>query len=184
MMFRVFRGICPVAAVEPIAKTKNRYLCNFFAITDSSLLLKARKQPFLLHFRAAIRVLAPRDNPQSQKSCNPSRFFVSGFLGSPNQCWSVAGPIRDGGSARYGVGVLPERHVKCCPGAAGVLLGCGIVMWLRCGVAKLGWRCGLGRLPAYRAASLLSRKISNATLLKLVFRYNGRRGFVEDQASD
>ena len=69
-------------------------------------------------------------------------------------------PIRDGGSARYGAG------------------------WTRYGVAKLGWRGVLGYLPAYRVASLLSRKISNATLLKLVFRYNGRRGFVEDQASD
>lgn len=161
MIFRAFfTESAPLRRLSPLRKQKNRYLCNFFAITDSSLLLKARKQPFLPHFRAAIRVLAPRDNPQSQKSCNPSRFFVSGFLGSPNQCWSVAGPIRDGGSARYGAG------------------------WTRYGVAKLGWRGVLGYLPAYRVASLLSRKISNATLLKLVFRYNGRRGFVEDQASD
>ena len=29
---------------------------------------------------------------------------------------------------------------------------------------------------------ILSLKISNATLLKLVFRYNGRREFVEEQA--
>lgn len=187
-----FAESAPLRRLGPLQKQKTRYLCNFFAITDSSLLLQARKQPFLLHFRAAIRVLAPRDNPQSQKSCNPSRLFVSGFLGGgPEPVLERYRPDTGRGCARcgagwtrYSVGVLSERRAMCCPGAAGVLLGCGIVMWPRCGVTKHGWRCGLGRLPAYRAASLLSRKISNATLLKLVFRYNGRRGFVEDQASD
>lgn len=41
---------------------------------------------------------------------------------------------------------------------------------------------GFGRLLVYRVVLLLSLKISNATLLKLVFRYNGRREFVEEQA--
>ena len=81
MIFRAFfAGSAPLRRLSPLQKQKTRYLCNFFAITDSSLLLQTRKQPFLLHFRAAIRVLAPRDNPQSQKSCNPSRFFVFELL--------------------------------------------------------------------------------------------------------
>ena len=162
MIFRAFfAGSAPLRRLSPLQKQKTRYLCNFFAITDSSLLLQTRKQPFLLHFRAAIRVLAPRDNPQSQKSCNPSWFFVSGFLGGgPEPVLERYRPDTGRGCARYGAG------------------------WIRYGVAKRGWRGVLGCLPAYRAASLLSRKISNATLLKLVFRYNGRRGFVEDQASD
>lgn len=62
------------------------------------------------------------------------------------------------------------------------LFGRGIVMWPERGVAKHGRCRGFGRLLVYRVVLLLSLKISNATLLKLVFRYNGRRGFVEEQA--
>ena len=81
---------------------------------------------------------------------------------------------------------------------AKVLPGCGIVMWPHCrarelfgrgivmrperGVAKHGRCRGFGRLSVYRVVLLLSLKISNAALLKLVFRYNGRREFVEEQA--
>lgn len=36
--------------------------------------------PFLLCFGVEIHVLAPRDNPKSQKSCNPNRFFVFELL--------------------------------------------------------------------------------------------------------
>lgn len=57
---------------------------------------------------------------------------------------------------------------------AKVLPGCDIVMLPHCR--------GFGRLLVYRVVLLLSLKISNATLLKLVFRYNGRREFVEEQA--
>ncbi len=65
---------------------------------------------------------------------------------------------------------------------ANVLPGCDIVMWPERGVAKHGRSRGFGRLPVYRVVLLLSLKISNAALLKLVFRYNGRREFVEEQA--
>ena len=62
------------------------------------------------------------------------------------------------------------------------LFGRGVVMWPERGVAKHGRRLGFGRLLVYRVVLLLSLKISNAALLKLVFRYNGRREFVEEQA--
>lgn len=60
---------------------------------------------------------------------------------------------------------------------AKVLPRCGIVMLPHCRAREL-----FGRLLVYRVVLLLSLKISNATLLKLVFRYNGRREFVEEQA--
>ena len=161
MIFRVFRGICPVAAVAPIAKIKNSVSLQLFC--DYGL-LSAPPGPKTAVF-AAFWGCDPRFGATRQSAIAKKLqsepifcFWVPGE--APKQCWSVAGPIRDGGCARYGAG------------------------WTRYGVAKRGWRGVLGRLLAYRAASLLSRKISNATLLKLVFRYNGRRGFVEDQASD
>ncbi len=186
MMFRAFfAGSAPLRRLSPLQKQKTRYLCNFLRLRTPLRSSRPENGRFCCVLGLRIAFWRHATIPNRKKVAIRADFLFLGSWGeAPKQCWGVADPIRDGGCARYGVGVLPERHVRCCPGAAGVLLGCGIMMWLRCGVAKLEWRCGLGRLPAYRAASLLSRKISNATLLKLVFRYNGRRGFVEDQASD
>ena len=146
-----FAESAPLRRLSPLQKQKTRYLCNFFAITDSSLLLQARKRPFLLRFGAAIRVLAPRDNPQSQKSCNPSRFFVSGFLGRPR---NSAGALQ----ARYGTGDAldtgrggPDTALGCClsatSGAAQVrhrdvapLPRSGTV-WAWCRDVTRAWRC-------------------------------------------
>ena len=142
--------------------------------------------PFLLRFCAAIRDWGARNNCQSQKSCNSDRFFVSGFLGGPpRQCWDVMGSMRNGGGSGAGAGstrcsarVLLGRGAWVLSGyRAKVLSGCGIVMLPHCRAREL-----FGRLLVYRVVLLLSLKISNATLLKLVFRYNGRRGFVEEQA--
>ena len=76
-----------------------------------------------------------------------------------------------------GCGIVMLPHCR-----ARELFGRGVVMWPERGVAKHGRSRGFGRLPVYRVVLLLSLKISNATLLKLVFRYNGRREFVEEQA--
>ena len=163
--------------------------------------------PFLLRFCAAIRDWGARNNCQSQKSCNSDRFFVSGLLGGPpRQCWVVVGPMRSGGGSGAGAGstrcsarvllgrgawVLSGYRAKVLPGCGivmlprcrvGELFGRGVVILPGCGVAKYGRCCGFGRLLVYRVVSLLSLKISNAALLKLVFRYNGRREFVEEQA--
>lgn len=103
------------------------------------------------------------------------------------------------GSTRCSARVLLSRGAWVLSGCrAKVLPGCDIVMLPHCrarelfgrgimmrserGVAKHGRCRGFGRLLVYRVVLLLSLKISNATLLKLVFRYNGRRGFVEEQA--
>ena len=163
--------------------------------------------PFLLRFCAAIRDWGARNNCQSQKSCNSDRFFVSGFLGGPPEavlgCYGLdaeRGWIWRGvGLTRCSARVLLGRGAWVLSGyRAKVLSGCGIVMLPHCrarelfgrgvvmrserGVAKHGRCRGFGRLLVYRVVLLLSLKISNATLLKLVFRYNGRRGFVEEQA--
>ena len=90
-----------------------------------------------------------------------------------------------------GAWVLSGYRAKVLPGCGIVMLphcrarelfGRGVVMWPERGVAKHGRSRGFGRLPVYRVVLLLSLKISNATLLKLVFRYNERREFVEEQA--
>lgn len=134
-------------------------------------------------------------------------FLVSGLLGGPpRQCWVVVGPMRSGGwiwrgagltrcSARVllgrGAWVLSGYRAKVLPGCDIVMLphcrarelfGRGIMMWPERGVAKHGRCRGFGRLLVYRVVLLLSLKISNATLLKLVFRYNERREFAEEQA--
>lgn len=75
----------------------------------------------------------------------------------------------------YGIVMLPYCRAR-------ELFGRGVVMWPERGVAKHRRCRGFGRLLVYRVVLLHSPKISNATLLKSVFRYNGRRGFVEDQA--
>lgn len=75
----------------------------------------------------------------------------------------------------YGIVMLPHCRAR-------ELFGRGIVMRPERGVAKHGRCRGFGRLPVYRVVLPHSPKISNATLLKFDFRYNGRRGFVEDQA--
>ena len=163
--------------------------------------------PFLLRFCAAIRDWGARNNCQSQKSCNSDRFFVSGLLGGPPEAvlgrcgpdaergwiWRGAGLTRCSARVLLGRGawVLSGYRAKVLPGCGivmlprcrvGELFGRGVVILPGCGVAKYGRCCGFGRLLVYRVVSLLSLKISNATLLKLVFRYNGRRGFVEEQA--
>ena len=120
--------------------------------------------------------------------------------------WVVVGPMRSGGGSGAGAGltrcsarvllgrgawvlsgyrakVLPRCGIVMLPHCrARELFGRGVVMWPERGVAKHGRCCGFGRLPVYRVVLLLSLKISNATLLKLAFRYNGRREFVEEQA--
>lgn len=90
-----------------------------------------------------------------------------------------------------GAWVLSGYRAKVLPGCGIVMLphcrarelfGRGVVMWPERGVAKHGRCRGFGRLLVYRVVLLLSLKISNATLLKLVFRYNERREFAEEQA--
>ena len=122
------------------------------------------------------------------------------------RCRVVVGLMRSGGGSGAGVGltrcsarvllsrgawVLSGYRAKVLPGCGIVMLphcrarelfGRGVVMWPERGVAKHGRCRGFGRLLVYRVVLLLSLKISNATLLKLVFRYNGRREFVEEQA--
>lgn len=107
--------------------------------------------------------------------------------------WRGAGLTRC--SARVllsrGAWVLSGYRAKVLPGCGIVMLprcrarelfGRGVVMWPERGVAKHGRCRGFGSLLVYRVVLSLSLKISNATLLKSVFRYNRRRGFVEDQA--
>ena len=122
------------------------------------------------------------------------------------RCWVVVGLMRSGGGSGAGVGltrcsarvllsrgawVLSGYRAKVLPGCGIVMLphcrarelfGRGVVMWPERGVAKHGRCRGFGRLLVYRVVLLLSLKISNATLLKLVFRYNERREFAEEQA--
>lgn len=95
------------------------------------------------------------------------------------------------GIAGRGAWVLSGYRAKVLPGCGIVMLphcrarelfGRGVVMWPERGVAKHGRCRGFGRLLVYRVVLLLSLKISNATLLKLVFRYNERREFAEEQA--
>lgn len=143
---------------------------------------------------------------KKQKSCTAGRFFVSGSWegprGSAGMLWARCGTgwiWRGAGLTRCSARVLLSRGAWVLSGyRAKVLPGCGIVMLPRCrvrelfgrgvvmlpgcGVAKHGRCRGFGRLLVYRVVLLLSLKISNATLLKLVFRYNGRREFVEEQA--
>lgn len=79
--------------------------------------------------------------------------------------------------------VLPGCDIVMLPHCrARELFGRGIMMRPERGVAKHGRCRGFGRLLVYRVVLLLSLKISNATLLKLVFRYNERREYVEEQA--
>ena len=83
----------------------------------------------------------------------------------------------------YRAKVLPRCGIVMLPHCrARELFGRGVVMWPERGVAKHGRCRGFGRLLVYRVVLLLSLKISNATLLKLVFRYNERREFAEEQA--
>lgn len=115
------------------------------------------------------------------------------FLGSwegPEAVLGCCGPdaergvdLARGRLTRCSAKVLPGCGIVTLPHCrAGELFGRGIVMRSERGVAKHGRCRGFGRLLVYRVVLLLSLKISNATLLKLVFRYNGRRGFVEEQA--
>ena len=83
----------------------------------------------------------------------------------------------------YRAKVLPRCGIVMLPHCrARELFGRGVVMWPERGVAKHGRCRGFGCLLVYRVVLLLSLKISNATLLKLVFRYNERREFAEEQA--
>ena len=107
--------------------------------------------------------------------------------------WRGAGLTRCSARVLLGRGawVLSGYRAKVLPGCDIVMLphcrarelfGRGIMMWPERGVAKHGRCRGFGRLLVYRVVLLLSLKISNATLLKLVFRYNERREFAEEQA--
>ena len=147
-VLRVFCGICPVVAVEPIAKTKNSVSLQLFC--DCGLLsvpLGPKTAVFAAFWGCESRFGATRQSLIAKK-----------LQSEPIFCFWVPG----GGPETVLGRCRPDTGRGMRPIQGGVL----------------------GRLPAYRAAALLSRKISNATLLKLVFRYNGRRGFVEDQASD
>ena len=162
--------------------------------------------PFLLRFCAAIRdwELATIANRKKVAIRTDFLFLGSweGPRGSAGMLWARCGAGVDLGGAgltRCGARVLLGRgawvlsgcRAKVLPGCDIVMLphcrarelfGRGIMVWPERGVAKHGRCRGFGRLLVYRVVLLLSLKISNATLLKLVFRYNGRRGFVEEQA--
>jgi len=160
--------------------------------------------PFLLRFCAAIRdwELAAIANRKKVAIRTDSLFLGSWEVPPPEavlgcygfdaerglnliRCRVVVGLMRSGGGSGAGAGLTRcSARVLLSRGAwvpsgyrAKVLPGCGIVMLPHCRAREL-----FGRLLVYRVVLLLSLKISNATLLKLVFRYNGRRGFVEEQA--
>ena len=88
-------AICPVAVIPslaisirwdnpPIAKTKISASLQLFCDCELSPVPAKRKRSLhtanYLHFCASIRNWEARNNCQSQKSCNLSRFFVSGLL--------------------------------------------------------------------------------------------------------
>ncbi len=148
MIFRAFSRDLPRCGDRAhCKKQKTRHRCNFFATADSSPLLKALNMPFLLRFRASICFLTPCDNPQSQKSCNPSRYFVFELLEqSRDSTGGCCGP----GVGQGGSGAGPEwaRHGRCGPGA-----GPGVVdpaqargLWTRgsTGRGRLGAMLGEG----------------------------------------
>lgn len=144
--------------------------------------------------------------PIAKKVAIRTDFLVSGLPGGPRDSagmlWARCGAgvdlARGGVDSMQRQGIARPRRLgavrvpsKVLPGCGIVMLphcrarelfGRGVVMWPEHGVAKHGRSRGFGRLPVYRAVLLLSLKISNATLLKSVFRYNGHRGFVEEQA--
>lgn len=87
--------ICPVAVIHslaisirwdnpPIAKTKISASLQLFCDCELFPVPAKRKRSLhtanYLHFCASIRNWEARNNCQSQKSCNLSRFFVSGLL--------------------------------------------------------------------------------------------------------
>ena len=75
-------GICPWRNL-PILKTKIGASLQLFCDCGlSSAIAKWKQatiQPIYLRFCISIRDWKPHNNPQSQKSCNPNRFFVSGL---------------------------------------------------------------------------------------------------------
>ena len=91
---RVFREICFVATIR-LAKTKISTFVQLFCDCGlPSVLCEAemgRCASDLPLFRASIRVLTLRDNPQSQKSCNFGRIFVFGHPDRPHA--GVAGGV-------------------------------------------------------------------------------------------
>ena len=164
--------------------------------------------PFLLRFCAAIRdwELATIANRKKVAIRTDFLFLGSweGPRGSAGMLWARCGTggvepdtvlgrcgpdaergwiWRGAGLTRCSAKVLPRCGIVMLPHCrARELFGRGVVMWPERGVAKHGRRRGFGRLLVYRVVLLLSLKISNAALLKLVFRYNERREFAEEQA--
>lgn len=160
-------------------------------ITSSMVPRKRRLQPnwFFwrrLHSGRLSCFWAPGRAPEAVLGCY-------GLDAERGWIWRGAGLTRCSARVLLGRGawVLSGYRAKVLPGCGIVMLprcrvrelfGRGVVMWPERGVAKHGRSRGFGRLPVYRVVLLLSLKISNATLLKLVFRYNERREFVEEQA--
>ena len=153
-----------------------------FAIGELATIANRKK----VAIRTDFLFLAPGRAPEAVLGC-------CGPDAERGRIWRGAGLTRCSArvSLSRGAWVLSGYRAKVLPGCGIVmlprcrvreLLGRGVVMWPERGVAKHGRCRGFGRLLVYRVVLLLSLKISNATLLKLVFRYNGRRGFVEEQA--
>ena len=140
---RVFRKNCSVATIR-FAETKIPTSVQLFC--DCGLLSVLREAEMgrcasdLPLFRASIRVLTPRGNSQSQKSCNFGRISV--FLGT-----------------RIGLMLVPWAG---CLGAAPLLMTLGSVVGgagaaARCGDASGGatWAAGcLGQRDAVNGVGL------------------------------
>lgn len=118
---RVFRKNCSVATIR-FAETKIPTSVQLFC--DCGLLSVLREAEMgrcasdLPLFRASIRVLTPRGNPQSQKSCNFGRISVFGtriglMLGAMGGvartrrlCGRIWAALRAGRARQRGVGML------------------------------------------------------------------------------
>lgn len=119
---RVFRKNCSVATIR-FAETKIPTSVQLFC--DCGLLSVLREAEMgrcasdLPLFRASIRVLTPRGNSQSQKSCNFGRISVFGHPDRPHAgamggvawarrlCGRIWAALRAGQARRRGAGMLP-----------------------------------------------------------------------------
>ena len=158
---RVFRGICPVAAIGPIAKTKNSVSLQLFC--DCGLFsapLGPKTVVFAAFWGCESRFGATRQSLIAKKLQSEPIFCFWAPGRSPETVLGRCRPDTGRGIRSIRGGVDPIRRCETR-------------------VALRAW------VPARVSCCVIAfSKISNATLLKLVFRYNGRRGFVEDQASD
>lgn len=129
---RVFRKICSATTIR-FVKTKISTSVQLFcdcgllsALYEAEMGRCASDLPL---FRASIRVLTPRGNPQSKKSCNFGRISVFGLLNRSHA--GVAGGVA--------LGAAPLRTtLGSAVGGAG-LRGCawratrGMLLAMRCG---------------------------------------------------